>query len=714
MSARALSDLERGRRRPRRSTATALAAALKLTDPEADGFLLTRRPGQPPVGRPIAPGCQLPAAPADFTGRSAELDLLVSAGSGEATEVSVVVGKPGAGKTALAVRAAHQLVDRYPDGQLYLDLRGTSATPTQPFDALGQLLRALGLVDQEVPTDLDGRIGRYRSLIHDRAVLIVLDNAADERQVRPLLPAGARCRALVTGRQALLGLDTSQRITLGELTAAEAVRLLIGIVGAQRVAAEQLPARALARLCGHLPLALRIAGNRLASRPDWTIASLVAVMRDQRTRLSQLSVGDLAVRPAFAVSHAQLPALTRTVFAMLSLVPAPDFGVGSAASLAVADLPEAAGLLEELADAHLIEPADRSGRYRFHDLLWLFANERRAADHTPDQVHTAQCRWVDWLVTHAVAAGAWLDPSGDLTPASAQIADRAHALAWLADEHDTILAFVRRAEGLDADAELLDLAAGLAWYFDLCGRWEDWRELNEHALAAAHRLGDYRHAAIIMNQFGVALYCLRRMDAAIELHHMALKTSREVDDPIEEATALHSLGVDFEEVGRLPDAVDHHRQALAIADRIDKPWLQGRSLGKIADSLLLMGRFADAVDFSARARSVAAGLGDPRGEAYSLCRLGRAVHGLGRLPEAISHLSASAELFCRLCDQWSEGWARHSLGLAYQDSGLLTDARDQYRRALALFEQIGDRHWQDIVRRDAATRRRIPGPGRDC
>lgn len=695
MSVRALSDLERGRRQPRRSTVTALAAGLDLPGSCADAFLAAGRPrGGAVVPFPVV-GCQVPAAPGDFTGRAAELELLGSVVAEGAATVSVVVGKPGAGKTTLAVRVAHHLVGRYPDAQLYLDLRGTAPVPTRPVDALAVLLRALGLTEQEIPADLDTRLGRYRSLTHDRSVLVVLDNAADEHQVRPLLPAGARCGAIVTSRQALLGLAATRRVTVGELTEREAVRLLDRIVGADRTGAEPSAAHALVRLCGQLPLALRIVGNRLASRPVWTVAALVDVLRDQHTRLGRLHGGDLAVRPAFEVSHAHLSDAGQALFAMLSLVPGPDFGAGAAASLAGVDADRAAATLVELADAHMVEPTERPGRYRFHDLLRLFATELL----DEDTMCVARARWVSWLVTTATAAGAWLDPSRELRVTEAIVADRAHALAWLADEHATLLAFGGQAAQYGADAELLALAEGLPWYFDLSGRWEDWRLLNEHALAAARRSGDRGRIATTTNSLGVSLFCLRRVTAATELHRAALAVSREAGATAEEADALHFLGVDVAETGRVAEAMAYHHEALALARRMDNTWCQGRSLGKIADCLIILGRHAEAIEFTTLARAIAARLDDPRGEALGRARLGQASHGLGRFADAIGELTGSAESFGLLSDHWSEAWARYHLGLVLHDAGRCAAALGQYHRALALFERSGDRHWQNIVTR---------------
>lgn len=680
----------------RRSTITALVAALGLDDVTAEALrAAARRTNFVPD---VAVGCELPSVPTDFTGRVAELRMLCSGLPEDGPTISLVVGKPGVGKTTLALSAAHQLARHYPDAQLYLDLRGTQPEPATAGEAIGHLLRSLNLSDQEIPVDPAGRAGRYRSLTYHRRILVVLDNAADESQVRPLLPAGPRCCVLVTSRRALLGLDATRRVTVGELNTHEAVRLLGSAAGASRTAAEPLAARTLVRLCGHLPLALRIAGNRLASRPDWPIATLVDQIADQRTRLAQLRVGDLAVRRAFEVSYAQLTPTAQTLFTLLSLVPGPDFGVGTAAAMLDVDTTEATAVLDELADAHLTEPTDRPGRFRCHDLLRLFSAERCAVLPT-DRVAAARARWIGWLVTHARTAGAWLDPSAELPRTDTHITDRAQALSWLTAEHDTMLAFAHRATDIGAGADLVTLAESLAWYFDLCAAWDDWRQLTEAALSAARELADKRAIVALTNTLGLSLFCMRRLDTAMALHREALTACREIGDSLEEHTALHLLGVDLEEAGQLTDALHHHEQALAVAEQTGKPWFRGRSLGKIADCLILLGRYAEAAEFATRARGVATSIGDARGDALNLARLGQALHGQGRFADAIRDMTASAALFRRLSDRWSQAWVRHSLGLALRDSGRITAALAEFDTAVTLFREIGDRHWENVARR---------------
>jgi transcriptional regulator with XRE-family HTH domain len=408
ISARTISDMERGRvRSPQHRTVQALAIALRLDEPTRWEFLRTakagrtRAGGQPadPTAAPagernqagpgrrtcLGPG-ELPPEAADLTGRDDELalahemiDAQAPAGRHAATVISVF-GAPGVGKTAFAVHLGHQLAADHPDGSFFLDLRGMQAARLTAGEALGRLLLALGLPETELPGGTDARAGLYRALLRPKRLLLVLDDAADEAQVRPLLPSGPGCLVLVTSRSALPGLEAVHRMLLGVLRPAAAVELLASIAGPRRVAAEPRAAAAVAELCGYLPLALRIAGNRLATRPRWNIASLVRQLSDQRYRLSALTAGDRQVRTAFEVSYRQRRELTRLVFRRLYLVAGPDVTVDLAAVAAKLDPATAERSLEELVDASLLGTGPVGGRYVLHDLLRLFAGERLAAE----------------------------------------------------------------------------------------------------------------------------------------------------------------------------------------------------------------------------------------------------------------------------------------------------------------------------------------------
>lgn len=404
LSVRGIRELERGRgRAPRPRTAALLADALLLAGAERAGFLALAGRGRADP-EPAPPG-ELPAAINDLTGRDGELARLASLASPgiafrrPGPAVVVLHGLAGIGKTSLAISAGHRVRSGFPDGQLFADMLGDSRKSLDPAIVLGRFLHSLGVPDEQVPPTRAARIALYRTITHDRRLVVVLDNAAGERQVRPLLPAGAGSFVLVTSRRPLTGLEAVERLALGVLTHPAGRALLRSIVGPRAIAEADATAE-LAGLCGHLPLALRIAGNRLASRPSWSVARVVGQLRDVSTRLSTLTAGDQGVGAAFAVSYGQLTPAAALVFRRCALLAPADFGVGLAA--VTADLPDAptAAALEELVDFGLLCTA--SERYRFHELVRLFALDRLQQDETGRAVVAARARMVGWVLRRTV------------------------------------------------------------------------------------------------------------------------------------------------------------------------------------------------------------------------------------------------------------------------------------------------------------------------
>jgi len=373
MSVRAIRGLERGQVAcPRRTSVALLADALRLHDDERAAFRMAAggmAAGSEegwlawPAGVPVVPR-QLPADVADFTGRVDVLEQLhqlmrCREGEGTAVVVSAAVGKAGVGKTALAVHAAHQLRALFPDGQLYVNLRGAEEQALAPAHVLGGFLRALGVRGHPVPDDVDERAGLYRSLMADRRVLVLLDNAADVAQVRPLLPAGAGNAVLVTSRARLTGLAVAEVVDLDVLPPGQAVELLGKIAGTDRVAGEPGAAQAIAAMCGHLPLALRIVGTRLAAKPHWRLQRLADRLAAQHRRLDELAAGDLEVRASVALSYVGLGERERLAFRLLGLLEVPDFAPWMLAALL--DIPATDRRSIEPDQASMLEIRNRDG-----------------------------------------------------------------------------------------------------------------------------------------------------------------------------------------------------------------------------------------------------------------------------------------------------------------------------------------------------------------
>jgi transcriptional regulator with XRE-family HTH domain len=411
MSVRAIRNLEHGQvGRPHRSSIALLADALTLTDAEhaavkdavveAERHALAYAEALPLASPRIAPS-QLPPDIEDFTGRDLalhQLSSLLRRATPECTGVLItaIMGKAGVGKTTLAVHAAHRARSSFPDGQLHVNLRGVEARALDPADVLSRFLRAFGVEGPAIPEDVDERAGLFRSLMADRRALVLLDNAADEEQVRPLLPAGARNAVIITSRVRLAGLFPREVIDLDVLPPEHAKELLRKIVGADRLAREPDVAAKIMAICGNLPLALRIVGAKAAAKPHWRLQRLTDRLGVEHLRLDELAAGDLEVRASVALSYRGLGVVERRAFRLLGLLQAPDFApMMISALLDVPDV-EADDIAERLADAQLLDAigVDTAGqlRYRLHALLRAFARERLAIEETPSTRRAAMER----------------------------------------------------------------------------------------------------------------------------------------------------------------------------------------------------------------------------------------------------------------------------------------------------------------------------------
>ncbi|MFD6444905.1 helix-turn-helix domain-containing protein [Promicromonospora sp. NPDC060204] len=502
VSVRAVGDMERGvSRGPQRRTVQALADALGLDAGQQAELADAARAGRPrttdePAQRASAFG--LPRGLADFVGRAAELealcDLARTASAEGPVPVAVVHGAAGLGKTSCAVRAAELLADDFPDGQVYVDLRGVDPEPLPTAEALRRLLLAVGLDPRAIADDEQERAGQLRAALSERRFLVVLDNAADEAQVRPLLPGEGAGMAIVTSRRTLGGLDDVARIALAPLSQEESAELLRAVAGDAGTAAspgDSAEAVRVAQLCGHLPLALRIAGTRLASRPGWTMRHLAERLSDEDRRLANLAVGDVGVEAAFALSYLALSEGAKRCFRRLALVPAVDLGVPIAAVLTEADLYDAEDELEHLVELGLLQH-EGVDRYRFHDLIRLYAGQRLREEETPGDRAAAERRMTDWLLETATTAGRVFEAGGDAPPAVGAglvpLSTPKAARAWLEAEQETWLAALRRAAAAERDEQVAALGEAMRWYAADNQHWgREWLEVFGLTRAAAAR-----------------------------------------------------------------------------------------------------------------------------------------------------------------------------------------------------------------------------------
>lgn len=643
---------------------------------------------------------QLPPDTADFTGRAeiaARLEGLSRPDrTGRAVPIAAISGKPGVGKTTLAVHVAHRLLDAFPDGQLYVDLRGGQPLQAEPVEVLARFLRALGVAGPSIPDSVEERAELYRSQLGDRRVLVVLDNAADEAQVRALVPGGSGCAVLVTSRSRLAGLPGGRRVVLDVLEPAPAVELLSLIAGAERVAAQPEAAGELARLCGYLPLALRIVGARLAMRPDEPLVWMAERLGDESARLTELTYGDLEVRASLALSYRGLAPRPRRLFHLLGLLDVPDVAGWVCAALLDVPVAEAAGPIDALTDAQLLEAGCR--RYRLHDLVRLYAKEKARENATKATDDAAIARalggWLglvrrahialsggDFAMMHGCSAR-W-SPAEELL---GEVID-GDPLAWFETERQSIVAGVRQAAGHGMAELCWELAVGTYTLFLTRGHYDDWIATHTTALAATLRAGNRRGAAAVRLALGV-LHAYRRdhVAAAEPLDHAVLAL-REVGDRRELSYALGMAAHIDGMRGRYDSAIARHEESIAIHHTEDPlaEILGLRSLGKL---LVDIGQLEQARPVLERAITLSRG-GERRAYAevrYTLGQLHLARGDTGRAEAAFREALAVAE---EIGDPRGEASARYGFGLVRLATGALDAAEALLRQALELNGRLG-------------------------
>jgi tetratricopeptide (TPR) repeat protein/transcriptional regulator with XRE-family HTH domain len=695
VSVRAIGDMERGHSRvPQRRTVDALVRALRLPDSAAATLRVAARGGRR-AERP-APALAPPRTVADFTGRDSELrwlgELVGRAADGV---VAVVSGPPGLGKTALMLQAAGRYAASFPDGVLFLDLRGLDADPPRPADLLLRLLTALGMEETRVPGDEQARSAQYRALLSERRCLLLLDNAADEAQVRPLLPGTGATMTIITSRRGLAGLEAVDRRALSALPRGEAVALLQRIIGVARVAAEpETAVLGLADACGYLPLALRIAGNRLLSRPDWSIGYLLRRLADQDERIGLLVAGDLQIAAPFMVSYRQLSPAAAGTFRRLSLIPGPDGGLDLAAQVAGLTVRETDAALEELAEVGLLQPAT-GGRYRFHDLIRLFARARLAEEETPEARRQAENQMVTWLLETAIAAGRWFGPDGGVPgagPAPAEVAGH-----WLEQESLNWLGALRASFAAGRHGEVMAAANALHWFSDRWRHWEHWLEVFQLSAASAEALGDPRGQAVHLNYLSWAYtLCALRPDLADAPAREALRLAREVGDLSEQGWSWVCLGSAARRRGEAAQAQEAARQSLPLWEAAADWDGYSQGLSLLAGSLAQAGRHRDAIE---QYRRLAALLADPaRAPSPMLSdataghlqlNIGLSLLAMGRWAAAAASLREALPLVQRSGVRQSEARCRYGLGSALARLGRADEARTQLRRAVRMARQVG-------------------------
>jgi tetratricopeptide (TPR) repeat protein len=664
-----------------------------------------QRGGTPGGGRPPMPA-QLPADTADFTGRGAAVQMLLGLLGVQperdrpgAVVVTAVAGMGGIGKTALAVHAAHSLRDRFGDGQFFVCMGG-AANPVRPADVLARFLRDLGVADSDMPADEAERAARYRTLLADRDVLVVLDDVRDVAQVRPLLPGTARCGVIITSRSTLAGLPGAALLELELMPPEEAYRLFATIAGPERVAAEPSAAATVLACCGGLPLAIRIAASRLAARPGWSIAYLAAKLTDSTSRLTELIAGDQAVRACFAMSYDALTAENATaarVFRLLGLPAANGLSLPAIAALAGQPERDVAAALETLTDTHLAEtPAP--GRFRLHDLLRSYAAELADAIDSADDRSAAIARLLRWYGERAVMAARVLGPNRKLPPtalfqisAPVTMTDPAQALAWFDVELTSLTAVSGQAERLGLHDVAAQIAVAMTDYFLRMPYLEARDAISETGVRSARQLGDDRLLSWLLNHLG-SLHAHRGRFTESRRYLMeALDIRRRTGDRSGEAAVLNSLGVDLYYQERFEEALDYLRQAAAIHAALGERQYVSLVLNNMGDILLHLKRPAEALEHLERALGIVSETGDRHWQGTVHNTAGQACLSLDRFEEAVSHFRQAREAL--------QGTARadiahanalYGLGRAFDALGRAGEAREAWLAAIPMLDQLDD------------------------
>jgi DNA-binding SARP family transcriptional activator len=654
----------------------------------------------------VGPVYQLPPDTPDFTDRDEQLatvlETLTSRSDSGSPSIVVVAGAPGVGKSSLAVHAAYVVRMEFPDGQLYLDLAGTSATPRDPAVVLVEVLRALGVTGQWVPDGLDARASLYRSLLARRRMLLVLDDAAHVSQVRPLLPPTGSCAVVITSRRQVTDLPGARLVELDVLEPWAARQLFATIVGEGRVAAEPDQADAILRFCGYLPLAIRISGGRLAGRRAWPLRVLHDRLEDESRRLNELRVGELGVRASFDLSLRSLPAAAVQAFAMLGLLGAqavPGWVLGP-----LLDRQDPDEILDLLVDANLVRltgiDAVGQPRYRLHDLLRAYALE--AAETYSLQVRTrAVARlgsvWL-WLVEQAAAhlpPSIFQPPQGTSPrrplPAGLRRRLLTNPRSWFEAERETLRGTVKIAADWGLDELTWELAANLVPYYDLASMHQDWHHTHHVALRLVHGSGNRRGEAVLRNMLAqVQIYHDAFDEAGQNLAH-AHGLYREIGDRRGEALATAGLGTINRVLGNHDRALHHAEHALDLAIAAGDRHLQANLYSSVAAIHLTLGGVEAAEYLFDRALHLARQLDDIHREAVVLREMSQLYQQQGDSERALDCLEYALNIFEKQNDERCVAYTLMRMGSVDIGQRERTQFSAALTRAAALFERDGDR-----------------------
>jgi tetratricopeptide (TPR) repeat protein/DNA-binding XRE family transcriptional regulator len=756
LSDRTISRLEQGHsRHPRPETARLLAEALQLHESERADFIPSARwrqtaPGKnAPNGRDpsaglsgavhggvvetsgvndgIAPGAarvviprQLPAVVRAFAGREHEiatLSGLLLAGRGitcASPMICVISGTAGVGKTALAIQWASSVAaafHRFPDGQLYADLRGwgPAANPVSPADLISRFLEGLGVPADKIPTSADARSDLYRSVLAGKRMLIVLDNARDSAQVRPLLPGGSSCAVLITSRSQLGSLVASEAacpLALDVLTAAEARELLLRRLGTKRVSAEPDAVDELSQLCAGLPLALAIVASRAALHPAISLAVLADALRDASGRLAALDAGEgVSVEAVFSWSHNQLPAPAGRMYRLLGIHPGPDITVASAASLAAVGSDEASSVLRQLEEASLLTE-HAPGRFRFHDLLRSYAVKLGCTEENQSQQRAAIHRALDHYLHSAYAADRVLRLATleTITPGTPQpgvvpepSGDVQQARTWFESEQYVLAALVGLAAHTGFDTHGWQLFMMLGGFFEYKGDAGLSVAVQQAALAAVRRLGDRHAQAQVHRHIGCTCVSIGALQDAEYHYHQALDLFEQLGDHAGQALAHLGFAKLRDRQARCREALMHSSRGIALSESGADQVFYAAALNAHGWCLARVGEYRQALAYCQKAIGLDQELGRRYSEACNWDSLGYVQRHLSQHAESISSYQQGLALFRQTGARAQEAITLGNLGDAYQAAAKMQLATQAWQQALAILDDLGHHHAPEIL-----------------
>jgi tetratricopeptide (TPR) repeat protein len=697
-----LSELHQRILRADPALARPMADGVETLSTTAEAATATGSAALAPAKEPKVPA-QLPADTADFTGRENLTRVLAArivATVGQSVAVCALSGLGGVGKTALAVHLAHLVRPDFPDGQLYVDLRGVDPEPADPTSVLSAFLRALGVPEGEAPSGLEERAAAYRSALAGRRVLIVLDNARDAAQVRPLLPGSPGCAVIVNSRPKLTGLAGATFADLDVLDPGDAMNMFTRIIGEERLGAEHTAAIEVVSLCGYLPLAVRIAAARLASRPQWRIASLAARLSDERRRLGELAVGDLAVRTAFELGYHQLSPAQADVFRRLSLLASADVSAAAAAALLGQDEADTEEVLESLVDAAMLESAS-PGRYRYHDLLRLYAREQHEAEGGDLDAgfvalldfYLASIRRLRRIPVERLELSA--------TRSSGREFDSLEeGVRWIAAEGSSVDAvFVQRvltrAPSGAAPAPLALAVELLGHLVALPGIERYAEELSQaarNAAAAAVETGCVKSEARARHSLARILYAAYQIEDAADEAERSHRAAELAGGDETQADAVNLLAMTRADLGRDGEAIALYEHAVIVSQTFGDVAAEAAARQNMARSLLVLGRKEQAVESTMAGLALCRALGDEVSTGYALFQTGSIYLETGAYQESLTYFVDAARCFAGVHPSM-EGAAYASSARALLSLGEPSRALEYAERAVSVLRGTADT-WQ--------------------